>query len=238
MSGHGQNKQSAAGGAQRVQRKPGDVVSSRQAAIDGIRGRNWFYWMRNTQQQKAVTYLGAALLLSLAMNGYQVTRDPVFNNIAMDEMGRMLPVYPLSEPVLDRAEITNLAAQCVMRSLTFNFRHYRHELDVASRCFTDAGWEAFLAEISREGGLLDRVVKGNLIATANLRAAAVLTKQGTLNGRHAWVIQIPLVVTVEKEGARATDQWLAEVTMVRVSQMKNVDGAAIDQIVIKRGGDQ
>jgi intracellular multiplication protein IcmL len=210
------------------------AVSNRRSAIDAIRGRSWFYHLRNSGQQKALAMMGSALLISLAMNGWAITREPAIKIIATDEMGRVLPLHTLDEPVLDRAQVTNLAASCLMRSLTFNYRHYRQELDQASHCYTTKGWEAFITEISREGGVLKKVVSGNMIATANLREAAILTDQGMLNGRYAWMIQVPLVLTVEKEGAGGTDVWLAEVRVVRVPQTENIDGAAVDSVVIQR----
>lgn len=208
----------------------------RDAAIETVRGRNWFYWSRNDGQQRAIMFLGIGLVMSLAANGWQLAQKPIIQNFVTDELGRHLEVYPVSEPILSRGDVTALAGRCVTNALTFNFKHYRHELEQAAGCFTPDGWSAFIAEISRPSGLLDKVVKDNLISTGNLRAAATVTDQGMVNGRYAWMVSVPILVTVEKEGRSATENWVAEVMLVRVSQVENRGGAAIDRIVIVRSG--
>jgi intracellular multiplication protein IcmL len=72
--------------------------------------------------------------------------------------------------------------------------NYRVQLQDLSRYFNEQGWNTFKRALDIEGTVL-AVTGRKWIMTARVSGEATVTEQGLLNGRYAWKLVVPLLVT-------------------------------------------
>ena len=200
-------------------------------ALEIVKLRNNFYrdnYRRLVGMLLVMIFINFAAIGSIA---YLVSHRPSPQYFATTADGRITPLYPLSQPVVSQGELLQWANQAAVAVYSFNFVNYRQAFQTASEYFTPEGWRQF------EEGLkvtrnLETVVAKKLVVSAVATAAPTVTDQGILNGRYAWKISMPLLVTYEGAGcARIQQAVIVNMLVVRVSTLNTPKGIAISQFI-------
>lgn len=200
-------------------------------ALTAVALRNNFY--RDGQQKLMVI-----LLLSIICNFilastlvYIFTHPPAPKYFATSVSGRITPLYPLNEPNQSDSAILQWANQAAIAAFSYNFVNYRTELQASSGFFTAEGWDQFLSALQSSNNL-DAVKAKKLIVSAVATKAPVILQKGILNGRYAWRIQMPILVTYQSASEFTQQSNVVTILVSRVSTLNSPRGIGISQFVV------
>lgn len=198
-------------------------------ALELVRLRNNFY---RDNYRKVVGALLVALIAIVALVGavvYLVMNRPSPTYFATTDSGRIIPLVPLGRPMVNDNSLLVWASNAAVSAYTFDFLHYRQQLQSIDKYFTTAGYHDYIQKLNTSGNL-DSVIKKKIIVSAIPGGTPVIQNQGVLDGRYAWRIQMPLLVTYHTGGQQFNNTLMVSMLVVRVSTTQNPEGIAIAQI--------
>ncbi len=205
---------------------------------DIARLRNSFY---RDNYRRLIGMLLVMVFINVILVGvviYLINNRPEPSYFASGANGRAIPLYPLSQPIVSKAELLRWASQAATATYTYNFLNYREELARISEYFTPDGWKQF-QRVLQETGNLNNIIAKKLIMTAVATGAPVITDEGVLNGRYSWRIQIPLLITYEGAGGEKVPQPIVVMMVViRVPTTETPRGVGIVQFTASSGRTQ
>lgn len=196
-------------------------------ALNDIESKNQFYkqFYQTVILSLIVAFLAVLGLVSIVL--YQVTHRPLptFNAVALN--GQVMYLTPFNEPNLSSQALLRWAGKAAVAAYTFDFVNYNKEIALARPYFTDAGWQAYQAAISR---LIQRVTKDQLFTNGVVAGTPVIANQGELPGHgYSWRVQIPFLVTFQSADQSKSSNYLVAMTIVKVPTSINPEGVGIDQ---------
>lgn len=204
-------------------------------ALTVVSLRNNFY---RDSYRKVMLILLISVLLNIALGGtlyYLISHPPLPKYFATSVNGRIIPLYPLDEPNQSDSAIAQWANQAAIASYTYNFVSYRKDLEAASEFFTAEGWQQFMQALLASNDL-EAVKTKKLIVSAVATGAPVILQKGVLNGRYAWRLQMPLLVTFQSASQFTQESYMVTMLIQRVSTLNNPRGIGISQIIVGPAG--
>jgi intracellular multiplication protein IcmL len=78
---------------------------------------------------------------------------------------------------------------------------------------------------------MEMVETNQQVLTAAPRSAPVLIKEGLVNGRYQWQVELPIVVTYQAGSQTRSDSLLLTLLIVRVPKLESPNGVGIEQWV-------
>jgi intracellular multiplication protein IcmL len=201
-------------------------------ALELVKLRNNFY---RDNYRKITGLLAFSLIIIFILTAtliYLIGNPPKPRYFATDSQGRLIQIPPLDEPNLSSAAVIQWTNMAIVGAFTFDFVNYRSQLQSISDYFTSEGWQAFIAALKPN---LTAVTSKKLVASAVATGAPVVLQQGRLEGRYAWRIKMPMLITYS--GTDVTQQnVIATILVVRVSTLTTPKGIAIAQLIITSSG--
>lgn len=199
--------------------------------------------VRNEFYKGAYRKILCALVLSLVCNillagGYYYMfthpSKPVYFAVTLG--GRVLPVYPLSEPNQSDDEVLIWAKKAAMAAFTYNYSNYRREFQSSSDFFSPWGWTQFLDALKSSNNL-DAIKAKKLVVSAKLGNSKLyeIKKQGLIKGHYAWRVRIPLIVTYQSTEVFTQEKTLVTLLILRLSTLNSPAGIGIEQFVVAPG---
>jgi intracellular multiplication protein IcmL len=182
---------------------------------------------------RVIYVLAAALSLSVFANVVLALRPTHPTYFASSDDGRIVPIVPLSRPVMSSNALDNWVTTAVTNSLQISFSTYRSDLESSKQYFTDAGFRAFTSQIT-ESQLLGSILANRYNEFAVMGGAPVLLSvPGAVDktGAAYWIWQVPVSVTLESADAKFTAGHTVTVTVVRVPQTDNPSGLGITDFI-------
>lgn len=200
-------------------------------AIIAVAMRNNFY---RDGQRKLIAILLLSFLCNLILGltlGYIITHPPAPKYFATSINGRITPLFPLNEPNQSDSAVLQWANQAAIAAFTYNFVNYRSELQASSGFFTADGWDQFLNALQQSNNL-EAVKAKKLIVSAVATRAPVILQKGILNGRFAWRVQMPVLVTYQSASEFTQQNNVVTMLISRVSTLNSPRGIGIAQFVV------
>lgn len=193
--------------------------------------RREFY--RDGQQKLMFTLLLAVVALFVlgSMLVYVVTHPPEPQYFATSVNGRITPLTPLDEPNQSDSAVLQWANQAAIAAFTYNFVNYRDELEATSGFFTTDGWQQFLDAL-QQSNTLDQVKAKKLVVSAVATRAPIILQKGVLNGRFAWRVQMPILVTFQSASEFNEQNNVVTMLITRISTLDSPRGIGISQFVV------
>jgi intracellular multiplication protein IcmL len=179
---------------------------------------------------RVILGLLAALVVMSAALLFMATRPPQNHYFATDRDGRIMPLVPIDRPISSQTDLTNWVANSVAAAYTFDFANWRNELGAAQSNFTRAGWKGFQAAL-KDSGLLQTVMDSKYVTTAVPKSAPVLLDSGIIEGRYAWKLQMPLLVTFQSSEKTVSQDLMVNVIVVRQPETEQPRGLGIAQLI-------
>lgn len=170
-------------------------------ALELVLLRNAFY---RDNYRRAVLGLLLLVIINVLLAGiviYKLVTPPAPQYFATTADGRMINWHPLSDPAVPGAYVTQWAANAVRQSFSLDFIHWRHQLQNASDNFTNYGWKMFLAALKKSNNLTT-LTSLKMVSSATIMGAPQILKEEVVDGRYAWKIEMPILVTY-KNGQRS-----------------------------------
>ena len=153
-------------------------------AVELVRLRNNFYRDNYKRVVGAVLIL---LLVNVSLVGvvfYQIANRPAPQYFATSADGRIVPLYPLSEPMVAPTELLQWANRAAIAAYTYNFVNYREALQGVQNNFTPDGWKYF-EDALKGARTLEAVIAKKLVVSAVATAAPTPDGRAVLVAAHA-----------------------------------------------------
>ncbi len=199
-------------------------------ALEIVHLRNNFY---RDNYRRVVSALLFLLVINISLIGiiiYQYQTRPEPKYFATSADGQITPIYPLSRPVVSASALLQWANQAAVAAYTYNFADYRQSLQLASDYFTPNGWKDFQTALKNSGNF-ETVLAKKLVVSAVATGAPVIIDQGEIQGRYAWKVQMPLLVTYQSASTSIQDPLMVTLLITRVSTLNVPKGIAISQYI-------
>jgi intracellular multiplication protein IcmL len=204
-------------------------------AVELVRLRNNFY---RDNYRRVVGILLLLLVVDLSLVGiifYQVVNrpDPVYFATSTD--GRITPLYPLSQPMIAPAELLQWASRAAVAANTYNFVNYREALQNLQNEFTPDGWKWF-EQALQSSRTLETVIAKKLVVSAVPTGTPVILEQGVVNGRYAWKVQQPMLVTYQSPNEQTQQPMVVTMIISRVPTVDMPKGIAVVSFISSTAG--
>jgi len=182
--------------------------------------------------------LVVCLTISLVLNYVQYSHKPIIQNFAVDNSGRLTPIFPLDQPMVTQDTVLELAGRTATKAFEFNFVDYREQINDLASLFTHDGYQNYVNALVQSGNL-DKVKQDRLISSAVESAAPVVVRSGENLPGHAgiftWEVEVPVIMTLQGQNSRTPQSMLVTLTIIRVPQTINPKGIAVDQFIAREG---
>ncbi|MBS0289057.1 MAG: type IVB secretion system apparatus protein IcmL/DotI [Proteobacteria bacterium] len=154
--------------------------------------------------------------------------------------GSPLPLIPLGLPNLQDNALKTWAMEAAIEAYNMNFVNYRYAIQKARAYFTPAGFENYLKAI-QESRNLDALKRKKMIVYAQINGTPEILKDSNsdpnlrVNGKFAWRVQIPVIVTYENSipEDRIIQTNILTMLITRMSPLESPIGVGIDSFVIR-----
>jgi len=202
-----------------------------EESLELVRLRNNFYRDNYRRVMKLLLIMSLVMVILVLTMAYLFTHRPEPKYFATTQSGRVLQLVPLSAPMLSTEALLSWASQVAMGSYTYNFANYRQKMQMQETNFTSDAWQQFLVQL-KDSGNLQAVDQRKINVSAVVSGAPVVVYQGMLDGRYAWKVQVPLLVTFVSASDRFQKNYMVTMVIVRVSTVQNQNGVAVAQFIV------
>lgn len=193
--------------------------------------QNKFYSDRQNYLIAALFFAVIIIFFVSIFMFYMITHPPQPKYFATSINGRITPLTALDEPNQSDSAVLQWANQAAIASFSYNFVNYQDELKAASSYFTPDGWQQFI-EALQQSNNLDEVKAKKLIVSAVATRAPIILQKGSLNGRYAWRVQMPILVTYQSASQFTQQNNIVTMLISRISTLDSPRGIGISQFVV------
>ena len=204
-------------------------------AVELVRLRNNFYRDNYRRLVGCVLLLLVIVILLVGIIFYQIINRPAPKYFAATVDGRIMQLFPLSEPMLSPAELLQWSHRAAISAYTYNFVNYRSAMQQLQNKFTPDGWR-YYENALRTARTLEMVIAKKLVVSAVATGTPVILDQAVVNGRYSWKVQIPLLVTYQSPNEQTQQPMVVTMIVSRVPTVDMPKGIAIVSFVSSSQG--
>ncbi|HCV03992.1 MAG TPA: hypothetical protein DG048_15200 [Pseudoalteromonas sp.] len=166
--------------------------------------------------------LAYAIIVFLVLKPY-----PKPETYSLDANGRFERIYPLNQDSMTSTQLTQWAVDCVLELNSYTFYSALNHLNkVVPRCLTVNAGQSFISNF--EQTILDEMRVNEQSYEASLNGAGIITAEGVVEGRKAYQMQIPIIVTrYDMNRSPKSFKYLIKLEVIRVSQEDFTKGVKI-----------
>jgi hypothetical protein len=204
-------------------------------ALEMVFTRNTFYrrqyfWVLG---MFALTLIVNAALIWIVTILITSPTKPVF--FAMDNIGELINVVPITQPNVTEAELFAWATDAVQSIYTLDYINYRAEMQQSQKYFTTYGWTQYTRALKSSNNLVG-ITERKQIQLANVVGQPKVLAEGLLGTAYAWKLEMPLLVTyllppTYADKNKYTNPLIVTVVIQRQSILQSYKGLGIVQIV-------
>lgn len=214
-------------------RHPKPVSPHHDEAVATAMARNALSRERYEFQLRLVYVLLGLLGVSMTANVYLGIQQPEYVYYALSSEGSITPVIPLESPIQSKEQVLSWTSEAVAKAFSMSFANYQSQLDESRFLFTSSGWDGFREALTRSK-MLETIIQQKLVSTAVPSQAPVIVSSGlSSDGRYAWRLEIPLIVSFDSASSVSSQNYMLEVQVQRVPETENPRGLAIGQIIAR-----
>lgn len=204
-----------------------------QDALEIVKLRKNFY--RDSYRLTLVILFFAIVIIAVLAGviAYQESHRAQPTYFATTSDGKLIPMIPLDQPNINDQAILQWIATAAISLYTYDFLNFRATFQNNQQYFTPDGWKAFLNGLSSSRNL-QTVQDKKLTVQAVPSGAPIITREGLLNGRYSWQIQMPILVTYISLSQEYHEQLLLTILVQRVSTLDSKYGIGIAQLVAQQ----
>ncbi|EKE01389.1 MAG: IcmL protein [uncultured bacterium] len=203
-------------------------------AVELVRLRNNFYRDNYRRLVGALMVLLLVIVVLVGVVFYQIANRPEPRYFATTVDGRIMPLFPLSEPILTPGELLQWSHRAVIAAYTYNFVNYRDAMQQLQNQFTPNGWK-YYEEALRTARTLEMVIAKKLVVSAVATGTPVILDQAVIDGRYSWKVQMPLLVTYQSPNEQTQQPMVVTLIISRVPTVDMPKGVAIVSFISSVG---
>lgn len=141
--------------------------------------------------------------------------------------GDVLPVMPLSAPMVTDTYLQSWAGSQVESAFSLNFVNYADKLKALQPKFTATGWTHF-QDALRQTNISQQMMQSKLTVSAVIQKTPVILQKGVLNGVYSWKVRVPLLVSFVSASAHLQRKFNVLLIIKRVPVMDARHSIQID----------
>ena len=166
-----------------------------------------------------------SIILTLVFIGLMVSeQQPKY--FATTTAGEVIPMHPLSEPVITNSYLLQWASLATRASFNMNWVSFQADLNKAKADFTPGGWDKFMGAM-KSSGLLSTVQDKKLEMSAIVSGPPVILITSVIHGRFTWRVQLPVLVTFTSASQTKESHWMVTMNIQRISTLDAYKGIQI-----------
>lgn len=178
--------------------------------------------------------LSIGMIIGLSIYLYLQKPPPVSFNVYKD--WRVQQDIPLREPYLSNPDLLQWVANTLQKVFVFDFLHYNDQLKSYSAYFTTNGFKVFQNQLNNYANY-NNVQNYKLFVNGAAAGAPIILNQNPISGRYGWWVQMPISISSVSYNRANTQTLTLQVLIVRVSTMDNLNGVAIDNVIVQKNSD-
>lgn len=163
-------------------------------ALELVMLRNMFYRDNYKRALLALFLLVVVNCMLGAAIFYKFTHPTPPKYFATSGDGRIIAWHPLKDPAVTDDFVLQWSAKAVRQAFNLDYIHYRQQLQTASSDFTPFGWKYFLQKLKSSNNL-KTLTSLKMVSNAKITGAPRIIAKEPVDGRYAWKIQMPILVT-------------------------------------------
>ena len=140
--------------------------------------------------------------------------------------GEVVPMHPLSEPVLTSDFITQWSALTARSIYNLNFSSYQQQLAAVEPRFTAEGWVKLMNALN-SSGMIKQIVDSRLIISSVVSGPPVVISEMVLHGRFTWRVQMLVLVTYTSASEQTQRTIVVTMDVQRVPTLDASQGIQI-----------
>ncbi len=175
--------------------------------------------------------LSVALILAAGTVVVLVLTRPSPRYFAVTPALKLIRMTPLDVPQVPPQAVANWAVSTTVDTLSFGFTDWRQTLTRVRDRYSSRAYSQMVSSLSRTLRVI-RQHKLEMLVTPT--AAAEVVKTGVVNGRYAWLIQFPVLLSFEPHGVVATQHEVANVVVMQVPPTRNPRQIVVAQMVLSQ----
>lgn len=190
--------------------------------------RNHFY---RDNFRRIVFVLLASIVLNIALGVgliFMSNNRPQPIYFAATNNGDLVRLQPLTNPVMNAAQLKSWIARVAPQIYALDFLNYRQQLSSVEKYFTPFGWGNFLGAFNAE---LQKIIQNKYVTSAVVTGSPVVIAQGIIQNVYSWKVQLPLLVTYTKGDQQSTEKFVWTVVLQRMNNNESDQLLGISQIV-------
>lgn len=180
--------------------------------------------------------LVASIAALIALSLYIVFTEPPPVTFGVASDWRILAPVDIQEPYLSEAELLQWVADVVPKLFDVDFLHVDDQLAALNQYFTENGYQVFLNQFNNNVDR-DKLQTGKMFATNEITGAPIILNNGILSGRYAWWVQIPINISYAGMETIPSSSIKLTLLVVRTETSNNLNGVAIDNVLVEKGND-
>ncbi len=203
-------------------------------AVELLRLRNNFYVDSYRRLIIVLLLLIVTILGLVGVIFWQVYHRPKPQYFATSTDGRIMQLFPLSDPMLSPSELLQWAHGVATDAYSYNFVNYREALQQLQNNFTAEGWRYFEQSLKASRNL-EMVLAKKLIVSGTATGTPVILEQAVIDGRYSWKVQIPMLVSYQSATENTQKPMIIMMIISRVPTVDMPKGIAVRSFVASEG---
>lgn len=174
---------------------------------------------------------GACLVLAIviiACMGWKLAYPTVL--YFATENGRVIRVYPLSEPAYSQSDVAQFGADTIRESFTLDFVHYRAQMTKVEERYSEPGFPDYYKALSTSNVLT--AVKDQRMNLSAVVDPGVIKSRGTPGGVYTWEFQYPVTLKLDgQQTSSPAQRFYFTVRIQRADERVKNSGLEVTQVI-------
>ncbi len=175
--------------------------------------------------------LSVALILAVGAVVTLILTRPAPRYFAVTPALRLIRMAPLNVPQVPPQAVADWAVSTAVDTLSFGFTDWRQTLTRVRDRYSSRAYTQMVSSLTRTLRVIRRH-KLEMLVTPT--AAAEVVKTGVVDGRYAWLIQFPVLLSFEPRGVVTTQHEVANVVVMQVPPTRNPRQIVVAQMVLSQ----
>ena len=192
---------------------------------DIVSQKHLFYRDSYRRALKLLIVLSCIAVVLAAWLMYSIFTRPLPEFYATSTTGEVVPMQPLSKPVVTSSYLLQWASGVVRQVFNINFAHVDKQLAKAKANFTPAGWSAFQTAVQTT--LLQAVKSEKLQVSAVVTGEPLILSTQILHGYYTWMVRVPVLLTYTSASAQRKQKIHVTLVIKRIPTLDSVKGIQV-----------
>lgn len=176
-------------------------------------------------------FFGVAFILALCAIFWMVAHPAQPLPFAVTPQGRIIPIQPLSNPIIGEDQLLSIAQNDIVQSYTFTFANFNQQMAYLKPLFAPSAFIAFQNSLA-SSKTISALQSQKLIISAVPQNAPTIVAQGSIGGALAWHIQMKTLINYASDGVSSSQTRTKYINIVlqRADTTKYPIGVRIVQL--------